>query len=351
MAGFIFIVQGEGRGHMSQALAMDQFLGKHGHIVEAVYIGTSPFREIPDYFLEAGWTSLRTFRSPNFVRKKNGKGINLLGSLGFNARKSLTYLREIRRIVREIDRMEPDYVINFYDLIGSFVIRRLSGAVTTIAVGHHFYLTHGNFSLPPGIPVQRVLLKILNRVMRKGCSRVAALSFREGRDEGRVMVIPPLIREEIGRLYRHPGNRDLIYLLNPGFMSDFRTMASRDTALRADLFSDAKPVQELLPGITVYRPGDTKFLEKMQSCRRLITTAGFDLIAEAAMHSIPVIAVPSENHYEQRCNALDMQRSGFGAVAGTFRQAVMMQDVHFQNHDYQDWLKQSERLLLKLIEK
>jgi UDP-N-acetylglucosamine:LPS N-acetylglucosamine transferase len=50
MASCLFIVQGEGKGHMSQALALKEYLDEAGHKVEAVLLGTGKPHEVPDYF-------------------------------------------------------------------------------------------------------------------------------------------------------------------------------------------------------------------------------------------------------------------------------------------------------------
>ena len=52
----------------------------------------------------------------------------------------------------------------------------------------------------------------------------------------------------------------------------------------------------------------------MAGCKGLITTAGFDTVAEAAYHGLPLLAVPSQHHFEQQCNGEDMERSGIGMV-------------------------------------
>jgi UDP:flavonoid glycosyltransferase YjiC (YdhE family) len=50
MAKFLFVVQGEGRGHLTQALALQDILHNAGHKVVAVLVGKS-YRKIPDFFI------------------------------------------------------------------------------------------------------------------------------------------------------------------------------------------------------------------------------------------------------------------------------------------------------------
>ena len=46
----LFIVQGEGRGHMTQALALASMLRRAGHSVCKAVVSKGGDSEIPDYF-------------------------------------------------------------------------------------------------------------------------------------------------------------------------------------------------------------------------------------------------------------------------------------------------------------
>ena len=46
----LFIVQGEGRGHLTQAIAMERLLRRNGHEVAEVLVGKSNSRHLPGFF-------------------------------------------------------------------------------------------------------------------------------------------------------------------------------------------------------------------------------------------------------------------------------------------------------------
>lgn len=48
----LFIAQGEGRGHLTQALTLEKMLRDHGHEVVEILVGKSKSREIPEFFLQ-----------------------------------------------------------------------------------------------------------------------------------------------------------------------------------------------------------------------------------------------------------------------------------------------------------
>ncbi len=78
----------------------------------------------------------------------------------------------------------------------------------------------------------------------------------------------------------------------------------------------------------------------MLHCKRIISTAGFDLVAEAFYLGIPICLIPSENHYEQYCNALDASRTG---MAFQLENIAELEDLEFEpgsNKQFKDWAEQ-----------
>src|SRR5215467_12976826 len=63
----MFTVQGDGRGHMTQAIAASQTLERQGHEIVAVTVGTNPNRMLPEFFRKAFGDRIRPIASPGFV--------------------------------------------------------------------------------------------------------------------------------------------------------------------------------------------------------------------------------------------------------------------------------------------
>ena len=64
---FLFIVQGEGRGHLTQALTLEEHLLREGHEVVEVLVGKSRNRELPTFLRQKLKAPLSRFESPNFL--------------------------------------------------------------------------------------------------------------------------------------------------------------------------------------------------------------------------------------------------------------------------------------------
>jgi len=349
MARCLFIVQGEGKGHMSQAIALKEYLQEAGHTVEAVFLGISSPGEMPDYFKDSFPGILKTFRSPWFLRTPNKKGIYVVRTLLFNLILSREYLKTISRIRSEIDRIKPDVVFNFYELLGALAMRKTAPSIRKIGVGHHFYL-YLNDPLCNVRPVwQRWLLRVHTGMIAKSCDRVLALSFRQELGNAAIQVVPPLVRREFRKLIHTPGDRYLVYMLHEGFIYDLLILARTVTGFKADVFTSLNPAIEIPEGIRIHPYDAKKFSKFMASCKGLITTAGFDTVAEAACQGIPLVVIPSHNHFEQKCNGADISAKGIGIVVSQIDQSILEKMRPFDCGAYREWLDQAGELIIKYM--
>ena len=350
MARCLFIVQGEGKGHMSQALALKEYLLEGGHSVEAMFLGISTPDAVPAYFSENFPGILYTFRSPWFLRTPNKKGIYVGRTILFNLLRSIIYIREIKRIRSEINTIRPDVVFNFYEMVGALAMRRIAPGILRIALGHHFYL-HLNSALCKGGPAwHRLLLRMHTNLIIKSCDKVLALSYREEKGNSNIQVVPPLVRREFREMIRTPGKKYLVYLLNEGFFYELLLLARRLPGFQADVFTSLKPDIEIPIGITLHPFDAKKFSNLMASCRALISTAGFDTVAEAAYHGIPLAVIPTQNHFEQKCNGADITAKGIGVAVDQINQATLEEMTSKESGAFRKWVDLAGEQIIKCIE-
>jgi len=92
---FIFIVQGEGRGHLTQALTLEERLRSEGHEVVEVLVGKSRYRKLPDFFLRQLKAQLSQFESPNFLPTAANRKNNITGSVVYNMLRLPAFVRSI----------------------------------------------------------------------------------------------------------------------------------------------------------------------------------------------------------------------------------------------------------------
>jgi len=120
---YVFIVQGEGRGHLTQAISMERLLRENGHEVTAVLVGKSPARRLPSFFEETVHAPVEMFESFNFVPSSSNRKASAFKTGFYNVIHIAGFFPSIRFISRRLREIAPDVVVNFYDILGTMGYR------------------------------------------------------------------------------------------------------------------------------------------------------------------------------------------------------------------------------------
>ena len=112
----LFIVQGEGRGHLTQALTTEALLRSAGHEVAEVLVGKSNARELPEFFTRAIKAPVRLFDSPNFLPAPANKRFSLPRSVAYNVLRVPSFAHSVWMLHKRISAGDIDLVVNFYEL-------------------------------------------------------------------------------------------------------------------------------------------------------------------------------------------------------------------------------------------
>lgn len=353
---FVFAVQGEGRGHLTQAIATYEMLTARGHNVAAVMIGSSCRREIPAFVKEKIKAPVITFHSPNFVTDKNNKSIQLGKTICKNLLQWKKFRKSIQLIREVVDIYQPDLLVNFYEpLIGiSSVFKKLNTRIVSAA--HQFIYLHPGFSFPEGgRKTDRYAIKKYTQLTARGSDKLLALSFYplQQQQYKNIIVSPPLLRKELFNQEVFTGNHLLVYILNAGYMQDIINWHKKNPEVEIHCFTDSKSVKgkwRFDDTLCFHSLDDQKFLQLMASAKALVTTAGFESVCEAMYLGKPVLMVPVKGHFEQWCNARDGAKAGAGTYADEFNLDVVLHDLSFcqnRNEQFVQWTKQTTQLMLQ----
>lgn len=318
---FIFIVQGEGRGHLTQALTLERYLTDQGHQVLEVLVGKSRNRSLPDFFMRKLKASCLRFESPNFLPTPANQKNNITTSVLYNIRRLPAFAHSIWFIRKRINATGADVVVNFYELLTGLTYLFCPPRVRHICIGHQYLFLHPDFVFPKVSFIQLRLLKIFTCATAIGADKLLALSFRYMPDalNGKLCVVPPLLREEVLNTRACQGNYILGYMVNAGFSTQIHSWHKEHPSVPLRFFWDKKgetAIRYIDETLSFHPLDDKTFLQQMSSCRAYATTAGFESVCEAMYMAKPIMMVPA--HIEQQCNAYDAMRSGAGIIAEEF---------------------------------
>lgn len=320
---FFFIVQGEGRGHMTQAISMSHMLEQSGHEVCAVCVGKSKRREIPDFFSSKIKAPIYLFESPNFVTDKKNKGIKLGKTITHNLSKINHFKKSLKEIHQLVTAHQPDIILNFYDLLGGLYKMLFQPTCRHWTIGHQYLINHPEFPYPNGNSFQKLLFQLNTKITALGSEMELALSFRplNPTQSGNTFVLPPLLRNEIKNSTPYSSDFYLTYMVNQGYSDEILLFAKQYPSIKIEAFWDkigAPIMYKPLENLTFHQLNDRLFLEKMSQCKGLVTTAGFESVCEAMYLGKPVMMVPVKGQFEQACNAIDAKIAGAGIMSDNF---------------------------------
>ena len=352
----LFIVQGEGRGHLTQAITMERMLRRNGHEVVEVLVGKSNARSLPGFFNRSIQAPIKRFLSPNFLPTPANKRVSLWRSVLYNVAQLPTYIKSICYIRHRIRKTEADLVINFYELLTGLTYLLFRPTVPQISIGHQYMFLHNQFDFPDKNRFSLWSLRFFTRLTCIGACRKLALSFYETEDDeaGQIQIVPPLLRQEVLACEGQPGNYLHGYMVNAGFGENIMAWhkAHPETSLHFfwDKRDEEREVCRIDDTLSFHQIDDMKFLRYMAGCKAYATTAGFESVCEAMYLGKPLLMVPA--HIEQDCNAHDAARCGAGIVADDFDlERLLAYAEHYQlNTTFRYWVRSAERIIMQSIE-
>ncbi|MGL5271931.1 MAG: glycosyltransferase family protein [Phocaeicola sp.] len=356
---YLFIVQGEGRGHLTQAIALSDMLVRNGHQVVEVLVGKSKNREIPSFFAEKVGAPIFIYQAPNFIYSKKKKKVSLTKSILYNItpKRIKNLLHSMELIHERIKQNEPDVIINFYEMTAGLTTLRFNIDVPIIAIGHQFLMQHPNYVHGKGDEQGKFFLRLHALLCSIGATKSLALSFYPMKDsfKNRIAVVPPLLRKEVLALNPVRGEYLLGYLLNHGFSDEIKKWSYLNPKHKLDVFWDKSNEPEKLKvsaSLTMHRINDTSFLEKMEQCNAYISTAGFESVCEAIYLGKPIMLVPA--HIEQEINAADAIAAYGGIRAEEFNLDKLIDYLNNYTDNsqaFRDWVNEAESYFMQHLTK
>jgi len=318
----MFCVLGEGRGHMTQAMAVKEMAEAAGHQVVAVTLGASAHRSIPEYFSSAMKIPVRQLPTLEFKYKDNRAVSNtatLLGVFG----KLPKYFRILRQFDDIVHETQPDVIINFFEPMAAFYAITRRKRPPVVAIGHQFMFQHPDYVRTAQLWKQLLSMRIYTWLLGARATKLA-LSLYTAPDlpKKRIIVGPPILRKQLFSLASNPDSDfTLVYLLNHGYAEQIIKWSDANPKTKLHCFYDKPGAPAELqhsPSLTFHKLDGEKFLKMMAECKNVVCTAGFESVSEAAWLGKPLFLVPVENHIEQQVNAIDAQQFGLGVAETSF---------------------------------
>lgn len=353
---YLFIVQGEGRGHLTQAISLCEMLQRHGHEVVDVLVGKSTSRDVPAFFRERMPVPIHIYDAPSLIFKKDNKHIDKLRTFlhNSNPQKLHRFGQSVEFIHRRIKQHQPDVVVNFHEILPGIMHLRFRVDIPFVNIGHQYLLGHPDYQFGKEDTQNMLLLRLHTLLSGISATKILALSFYRMKDcpREKLIVVPPLLRKEVLELQPSEGDYILGYMLNQGYESEVHKWHEAHPDVKLHFFWDKKDAPDewvVDETLTLHRINDEKFLRYMEKCRGYITTAGFESVCESLFMNKPVMLIPA--HMEQEINAADASSIHGGIIGESFDLslllAYMQEKREFDHAAFKEWVLSAEERFIK----
>ena len=136
----MLFVQGEGRGHLTQAITVFHMLKRLNYDIPKVAVGIPRNRKVPQYAIDVFGDSLFTYHTFEIIYK-HGRKVDKFGTYFRNVMRAPGYIKSryiIRKYVREF---RPAHIINFFEPLAALSVVDLSYPTNRISVSHQNLFT------------------------------------------------------------------------------------------------------------------------------------------------------------------------------------------------------------------
>ena len=360
MSKFLFVVQGEGRGHLTQAISLREILEEAGHEIVAIMVGLPTNRTIPSFFFDEISCPIISFENPSLTYSSNKENLSVSKTIWKGISGIGRFSKSIRKIDEIVQTYQPDAIINFYDLLTGIYNFFYRPTIPMICVGHQYLLLKKDFIFPKNSAIDKFFLNLNTQITALRATKKLALSFnkRENDEENKITVVPPLLRSAIKKMFSQKSDEPfiLVYMTIPAMADRLIKWHQQNPKTVIHCFCDRIQAEDEFKceaNLTFHKINGQKFLDKMQQCAGLVTTAGFESVSEAMYLGKPVMMIPVKNHFEQACNALDGSFAGAGIEGKVFNLTQFIDYLpKYKNISsiFNEWQNQDRKLFIKEIE-
>lgn len=318
-------VHGYGRGHATRALGVLPLLSRRN---EVLVLAGGDAREVLD-------RQVAVEEIPHLSYVYRGMRLSAARTLAANARAVLDLASNgpaLRRLEARLAQFAPDVVVSDSDPFTLRAAGRLG--IPRISFDHVGVIAHCRPAAPPGDALQLWRDARAYRLLVGPAERVVVSSFYDAPPRRRgVHRVPPVLRPSVLAARPSDGEHLLVYF-NEGaaLFGPHVEAAVRGAGLPARVYGSGRVGRD---GPVTYRPFDPEaFVHDLASCRALLCTAGHQLASEALHLGKPMLVSP-EDCAEQRLNAREVERLGFGRAvrhrdlsAAELRRFLAEQEAH-----------------------
>ncbi len=358
-SGIIFL-QSEGRGHITQAFALQEIIREQNIGISAIVINKTTKKQTLQLLKRRFNCPILFIESYEFFKGNKGKSVNLLYTCFDALFKFPKILFSCLKLKKELKKIKYDLIFNFYEPACTFYNFIANEKHKTISIAHQNIYLHPDFVFPKNNLLNAKFLKYYTKFVAMSSRYNLALSFYplSNKTLKNLTVIGPLLREKVKNLTPLKEPFLLIYLAYQELLEDVIQWHYKHQNVRIHCFTDKPGIvgtEKLTDNFSLHAIDEDKFIDYLSRCEGLVTTAGFESVSEAMYLDKPVMMVPIRNHFEQYCNSRDAQKAEAGISANEYDLQLLLdyihsKDKHQTKNNFRIFVNESPSEVLTIIQ-
>jgi uncharacterized protein (TIGR00661 family) len=297
MARILFGIMGDARGHISQALSLEEEMPGH----EFLFVGGQKVLEL----LETG---RRVVEVPVPSTYYCNNRIDLFTTIGNAVTVFLKQRKTLEKILQIIDTFKPDIVLTAYEYFTPIAARKAN--IPCFSIDNQHIITKSGFLPVKGEILGRMLFELPLRLMftKSDFYYINSFFHLNPKKTEDTKVFPPLLSPQLKDITPGPGKHTLVYQTSSTFKKLISTLEQRENKYIIYGFNR----QEKINNLVFKKSSKNNFLLDLASCNYLISNGGHNAISEALYLGKPVLSFPVHYAYEQFVNAFMLKKMGYG---------------------------------------
>ncbi len=339
MANILYGVSGEGLGHAIRSKVIIKHLQKSHNI--NIVASNKAYNYLSKYF-----NNIHKIHGLKIKYKKNKVKIITTILINLKLKKGLATVKQVSDLIKT---NKPDLIISDYEASTAKLSSLLK--IPLICIGNHHINSNTRIEYPIKYLKDFELLKKLNSfiIPKSAYHYIITTYFYPEIIKDKTTLTQPVLRPEIIKAIPKKGKHILVY-------------QTSDTNTK--LFDILKQIKEecIIYGfdankkennLTFKTFNEKEFINDLSSCKAVITNGGFTLISEALFFKKPVFSIPIKNHFEQICNALYIERLGYGKFEEENNLKSLnsfLSNLDFYNKNLKKYNQKDNKLIFKKLD-
>jgi len=305
----LYGVVGEGMGHATRSKVVIEHLLERGHKVKVVVSGRAyQFlkRHLPDVVEIQGLTI-------RYSRGAMDRNISLLRNVLLSP---AMLFQNASAYIDDVRHFKPKMVLSDFDSYAYFFAKRFKLPIVSIDNQQVIHKCKHDEEITEGVAADYRATRAFVKAKLPACDHYVITSFFtppiRPKFDGRVTIVPPILRREILEAKLTVGEHVLVYQTST---------SDRDLIAELNRVSKRRFIvyglrRDGVQGNCVLRSfSEQGFVRDLASARAVVTNGGLSLIHEAIYLGKPILSIPVRHQFEQEMNARYLEQYGYGLAA------------------------------------